>query len=241
MRRISLLSMAIGVVFVAAACGGAGPTANPSPTAGPTAKSNGTAAPTANPDLTPAPKPAGWQYLSWSDPALEIALPGDWATGNPSQTTDPASIQSLTPNGSKVIAWSNGMASSGKIRLLAAGKVVTQSGSVDGGSLAVYVESGDSSLNAFADRAVQLNWNLGVQTLDRSTVVLPAGPAVRLAYSGLNVDASGDFTEVDYLFLLPDGRSLTVGFSGNDQAAVPSMVSDFANTAIATLRPATGG
>ena len=122
-------------------------------------------------------------------------------------------------------------------RLASYGRLETPLGALEGGSLDVYVESGDTSLAAFADREERLDKDLGAQLVDQSTVVLPGGPAVRLSLSGQLGDASTKYDEVDYLILLPDGRSMTVAVAGNGQAAVPSAVSDFAARVIATLRP----
>jgi hypothetical protein len=43
------------------------------------------------------------------------------------------------------------------------------------------------------------------------------------------------FAQRDYLFALPDGRSLTIGIWGND--ASDTAIDDFAARVISTLRP----
>ena len=88
-----------------------------------------------------------------------------------------------------------------------------------------------------ADREDQLDHKLipGV-TIDRSTVVIPAGVAIRMAYAGA-IEGWPPFYEVDYLLRLPDGRSMTVAISGGDKAANPDTVGTFAARVIWTLKP----
>ena len=192
---------------------------------------------TPNPDLTPAPAPAGWTEVAWTDPGLSIALPGGWTTADPRATFAPD--PSLSADQRRNIEFGNEMASSGKTRLFAYGDVATVVGNVSSGAVFVYVETGDASLGAFADREAELDRTLipGLAAIDRSTVVVPAGVAIRLAYDG----AIGDwpaFSEVDYLFRLGDGRSLMIGLSGNDRAANAGTIGPFASLVIATLQPA---
>lgn len=197
----------------------------------------GSAELTANPNLTPAPLAVGWQYKSWSDPGLQMGLPSDWLASDATQTSDPGAFASMAPELQKYMEWSNMMGSTGKTRLSANGKLETPLGSLDSGYVSVYVESGDQSLSAFADRVAQLNKGFGATSVDRTTVVVPPGPAARLALSGQFDDPSTKYSEVDYLFILPDGRSLTVAIGGTGSAAVSSAVSDFASRVIATLSP----
>ena len=71
-------------------------------------------------------------------------------------------------------------------------------GPVDGGSITVFVETGDASLDAFADRSVQLDERLLTEltSLDRATVSLASGLAVRVEYDG-KIGAWPKFSEVD--------------------------------------------
>ena len=215
MRRLALTWM---VTLVVAACGVTGPPPSASPSA--------------------AAAPIGWSDKEWGDPPLRVALPGDWDAVFPFPTTDPAAMASLLPDQRKSADWFNRMVASGSVRLFAGGSIATSSGSFDGGSIVVVVESGDDSLTAFADRSIrELNDQLGVRLsqVARSPVVVPFGAAERLEYS---VDAIGDwpaFVETDYLVRLADGRSLTVSISGIDQAASNKIVTEFAGRVISTL------
>lgn len=131
------------------------------------------------------------------------------------------------------------MASSGKTRLVVFGGVETSLGSVEQGSVMVFVEEGDASLAAFGDRQVALDASLVPGTaVARTSVVLPAGVALRLAYAG-KIGNWPNFAEVDYLFRLPDGRSMTIAIAGSDKAASLEIVGTFADRLILTLRPTT--
>jgi hypothetical protein len=190
--------------------------------------------------VAPARLPTGWVYLSWADPAMEIALPSDWSTGgldpNAPFTSEPGA--SLDPAQRKYADFVDKMAAMGVWRLAAYGMVAAPSGAVDGGSISVLVESGDASLDAFADRSIQVDRSLvGESTpVDRAKVALLSGDAVRVRFAG-KVGAWPKFSEVDYLLRLADGRSMTIAISGSDAADDPSMVAAFANQVIATLKP----
>jgi hypothetical protein len=189
---------------------------------------------TPDPDLTPAPAPHGWSFVTWADPGLALAVPAGWVTGDPKATSVPD--PSLSPQQKLNMEFSDEMASSGKTRLIAYGDVATSLESVSSGVVLVYVESGDSSLQSFADRSGDLDRKLvpGI-TIDPQQVVLPAGVAIRMAYSG-KIESWPDFSEVDYLLRLPDGRSLTVAVSGADKAASLDTVATFAARVISTLK-----
>jgi heat shock protein HtpX len=129
------------------------------------------------------------------------------------------------------------MASSGKVRLVAYGYAGAPSAtSRDTGSVTIYVESGDASLTAFADREVPLDTSLGARSMARSSVALPAGSGVRLTYEGLPDDPSTAFSEVDYLIWLPDRSSMTVAIVVWGSASDTSEVADLAATVIPTLQ-----
>jgi hypothetical protein len=235
----------LAIALLIAACGE--PATSPTPTTTPVSDGSSGQA-TANPNLTPAPLPDRWTYVSWSDPDLEIGVPGDWQTRDPTETLNPSAtegIGSITPEQldaiirlNSVIQWGNEMARSGSTRLMSLGNVEMPPGTLEDASVSVFVESGDASIEDFTNRQLKLDQEVfGVDEIDQSTVVLPAGLAVRLAYSveGWGGDTGvTEYSEVDYLFMLPDGRSMTVAVSGSGGL---SDVSAFAAKVIATLRP----
>jgi hypothetical protein len=98
----------------------------------------------------------------------------------------------------------------------------------------VYVESGDASLTAFADRKIALDRRLIPNVvIDSRTVVIPAGTVIRQAYAG-QIGNWPKFAEVDYLVSLPDGRSMTVAIAGS---ADPAIVDAFAAQVMEALLP----
>ena len=107
----------------------------------------GSSGPTPDPNLTPAPAPAGWTYLSWTDPALTLAVPTAWTTGDVKATNAPDPSQ--TPVQQLNTDFFNDMASGGHTRLAAVGDLATPLASVPSGAVYVFVETGDASLEAF--------------------------------------------------------------------------------------------
>ncbi len=186
----------------------------------------------------PAP-PSGWAFLSWSDPVFQLALPAGWGSVEPWQTKwQPAALASLSPEQRRNAELWNSRVSSGMVRLVATGDLVIASGTVPGAEVDVYVETGDTSLPAAADRDVRETRDMipGV-TIAQSTARTPAGDAVAINYSG-KVGDWPSFSAIDYILRLADGRTLTVAFTGSDKAADPSAVAAFATKSIATLSPA---
>jgi len=186
----------------------------------------------------PANAPPGWAYVSWADPALELALPLDWVSADPRAEITPEPGASFDPAQQNVVDWANDMAASGATRFVGYGQITAGSRAIDGGTISVFVEGGDASLDAFADRSIQLDKRLSGESIsiDREAVALPFADAVRVAFAA-KIGGWPKFNEVDYLFRLKDGRSLTVAVVGNDAAADPSLVETFASQLIATLRP----
>ena len=191
-------------------------------------------APTPTP--TPRPIPAGWTYRTWSDPAMHLAVPPEWQDEDPRQTFDP-SEGSLSPAEVASIESTNELATSGKMRLRMTGQMPTLIGGFDTAAVVVIIESGDASIDAFVQRQRQLDTAVfGAGNIDQTTVSLASGPAVRLAYA-FSLGSAPTAQEVDYLMMLPDGRSMTVAILGFAEAAVPEVVSTFAELVIDTLGP----
>jgi hypothetical protein len=162
-------------------------------------------------------------------------LPSDWSGYDPTPTTRPEDLASLAPDQQVARRWGDQKITAGVVRFAGSGKIATPLGTVGHGSLWIIVESGDASLDAFADRSMREARALGLAPT-RTTVVLPAGVAALLSYSG-QFGLWPKFVERDYLYRLPDGRSLTLMIAGLDTAATDAVVDDFAARVIATLRP----
>jgi len=230
-------TLAFPVAILVAACASSShvsPSPSPSPSSA-SASSPSLVMP--SPTIAPAVLPAGWMYVTLIDPSLEIGVPGAWTKGDPSATADPTYTASQPPAEQKVIRFGDAMASSGKTRLVSSGPLDPTAGTTaDYGFVVVFVETGDASLSSFADREVQLDTGLGLGPIERSSVVLPAGASIRLAYSAQLGDASTAFSEVDYLFFLVDGRSLTVAASTGTSQGARASVDALAASVIATLR-----
>jgi hypothetical protein len=174
----------------------------------------------ASPTPSVAGAPAGWQTVSWLDPAMGLALPGDWTASTLPEPTGPGADPSLP-----------------EARAAANGNIATPQGPLNSGFV-VFVEPFAGSLPAFADHYTS---NLkgpavGATTVERETIVLPAGEAIRLRSSGST--AGAPWYEVDYLFEIPDGRVLTVTIGPVDTAVDQTAIDAFAAQVVATLTPA---
>ncbi len=172
-------------------------------TAGPSeAQSNGWPA---EPASSP---PRDWAYMGWEDPALEVALPAAWERSEPA----PNDVSpSESPAARKALEASNELIGSGAIRLYASGPFQTGTyGSIEVGFL-VFVQAGDSSLGACADRIG--GWIEQSFTSNRATrrdLVLRGIPMVRLDWW---VAIWGEPSAVSsFLAWLPDGRCLVTEF-----------------------------
>ena len=174
---------------------------------------------------------------------MEIDLPAnssgylDWTVADPLATQAPQPSSTFGPQERRVADWYNRMVNDGAIRLVASGSVVAPLGSVAYGAVTIEVEDGDESMEAFVNRSKAVDEQIGGLTtpIDRATATMPAGTAVRLAFSG-RIGEGGPYAAVDYLYRLPDGRSLTVALTGGGDAADPSLMDLFARAMNSTLR-----
>jgi hypothetical protein len=192
---------------------------------------------------TPAAPPAGWSYVAWSDPALEVALPVGWqAQPLPLPTNNVDQVPSLTPELRRAQEAGNQLIQSGAIRSVAHGYPPSPlvpaepSNVVATAGFLVFVQDGDASLGSFADRITQsLKTNYSATILARTDVVLPSGTAISVDWE-LNV--SGEQVPVrDYLFRLPDGRSMAIEFDWQGSWGSESL-NEFSTEVINTLRSA---
>jgi hypothetical protein len=187
---------------------------------------------------TPAPRPSGWAYYAWSDPAMEIALPAGWT---PIERTITVVDPSLSPDQRAAQELGNSWIRDGSVRLAMYGPAVDASGGSD--VIWVLVEPGGGSLEAQADQ-----WISEAPFLTptrRATVDLPSGPAVLVDYAG-RVGDWAPVAETDYVLRLADGRrlafsisrSMSDGSTSAGSAPDAAALGQFARQVVETLRSA---
>ena len=234
LASIALLSVAI------AACSPQ-PTVSGSPvvaaSAVPPATVAATSAPISTATVATAPLPtlpSGWRHVSLQDPNLQIPVPGGWTEDNPTATLVPGPGESLTPVQVGYYDYFNDMATSGVSRLVLYGDLPSLAGAPQSGGIGVWVESGDASLEAFAERAKAVDRTyLGAVEIAESRVTLPIGEGIRQAFVG---DVFGPIVEVDYLVMLPDGRSLLIWVTGEASLGGQLTIAAFADRLIQLVR-----
>lgn len=176
---------------------------------------------------SPAPRPSDWHYFGWGDPALELAMPAGFeGTEMWAYPVDP----SASPDDRAAQEQQNARLRSGAGRMAA----MTRAAGISGNWVSVFVETGDASLSAFADRWMS---QPSRGTVERTDVRLPSGPAVAVVNSGKT--GAFTFVEVDYLIRLPDGRSLAIivdRWAGGAEAIDKAAVQDFARRVAESLR-----
>jgi hypothetical protein len=184
-----------------------------SPSVAPSAAPSLTIAPTPAPTAatTPGPVLVGWSYRPWTDPAMEIALPTGW---QPIAYPLPADSRPQASQSIEFWQWTSAKVSAGAARLGSVGTLTPQTAASSDpqaldASVFVTVESGDASLEAFADRsASEISF---MRPYDRRSISTSAGPAIQRSYP-YTVDGQPN-VERDTLIRLPDGRSLGIYLS----------------------------
>jgi hypothetical protein len=212
------LAATMVILLLVAACGAAVPA--------PTANSSATAA--AAPSVTPMPAPAGWTYVPWYDPDLEIALPTGWVPNIKFETLPPD--PSASPDEAAGAAWWNSKVAKGAMRL--------QASSDTSRALLVLAESGDASLEAFVARYVGDSPFL--KEVARHDAQFAAGRSIVVDYATQASSYAGLVR--DYYFRLADGRSLLVevsdiGLVGASPAPDATALGTLGDQIVATLRP----
>lgn len=235
LASIALLSVAV------AACSPR-PTVSGSPivaaSAVPPATVVATSAPTSPATISTAAiptLPSGWRYVSLQDPNLQVPVPGGWTEDNPMATLVPGPEESLTPVQVGYYDYFNKIATSGVSRLVLYGDLLSFGGAPKSGGIGVWVESGDASLEAFAERvkAADRTYLGAVAEIAESRVTLPIGEGIRQAFVG---EVFGPVAEVDYLVILPDGRSLLIWVVGDAPLGGLLTIGPFADRVIQLVR-----
>jgi hypothetical protein len=169
-----------------------------------------------------------------------VALPADWqAQPLPLPTINLDQVPTLTPEQRRADEASNQFIESVAVRFDASGEVPSSllPAGIGSAGVLVFVQGGDASLGGFADRMTQwFETNFGATILSRTDVNLSSGTAIRVD-SAWEVNGQGEPDLVrDYLFRLPDGRSMAIEF---DWGTLGSAALDqFSTEVINTLRSA---
>jgi hypothetical protein len=205
----------------------------------------GAAAPFA--PASPAPAPSGWAYRAWTDPDLEVAVPARWEIATDLSTEEPSVPPDAGPKQMAILTGLGPIMTAGGYRANISGRIPTPLGEGGPGYVEVYTEKGDwSSLDGYRDHWATIAAPLN--HLDKGKVRFPAGEAAVIEVDD-KFESEGNFLSraVWYMFLLPDGRGMTITvgtYDDPESGAAGSPLADvrtFGDQVVATLRPSSRG